>query len=114
MLKYIDYCPLGGGGNGSQGGPAGGGVRVFDVETSQEQRSSLEGHEDYIHDMDYCSQSNALVSASEDGTARIWDLRTKKAQVQVIEPSKHESLHRPKVICCHYLASQSSKFGLTA
>lgn len=87
----------GGGGNGSQGGPAGGGIRVFDVETSQEQRSSLEGHEDFIHDMDYCSQSNALVSASEDGTARIWDLRTKKAQVQVIEPSKHESLQRPKV-----------------
>ena len=54
----------GGGGNGSQGGPAGGGVRVFDIETSQEERSSLKGHEDYIHDMDYCPQSNALVSAS--------------------------------------------------
>jgi len=87
----------GGGGNGSQGGPAGGGVRVFDIETSQEERSSLKGHEDYIHDMDYCPQSNALVSASEDGTARIWDIRTKKAQVQVIKPSKHEALLRPKV-----------------
>ena len=36
-------------------------------------------------------------NVSEDGTARIWDIRTKKAQVQVIKPSKHEALLRPKV-----------------
>ena len=72
----FQYIPIifysGGGGNGSQGGPAGGGVRVFDVETSQEERSSLKGHEDYIHDMDYCPQSNALVSASGKVQSRMY------------------------------------------
>ena len=75
--KKIDFplfnCHIifpGGGGSGSAGGPSGGGVRVFDVETSQELRPALQGHEDFVHSMDFCPATNALVSASEDGTAR--------------------------------------------
>lgn len=35
-----------------------------------------------------------MLSASEDGTARIWDTRRKK-EVQTVTPYQHEALARP-------------------
>lgn len=85
------------GGGGNQSGGNGAALRVFDIETRSESRPALEGHTDFVHAVDFCPSANALVSASEDGSARVWDLRTQKGQVQIIEPAKHQSLQRPKI-----------------
>lgn len=37
----------------------------------------LKGHSDLIHDMDWDRDDNFLVSASADGTVRIWNLTEK-------------------------------------
>jgi WD40 repeat protein len=37
----------------------------------------LRGHDEIIHDLDWSTCDNFLVSASADGSAKIWDLRTK-------------------------------------
>merc|ERR1712173_390431 len=72
-------------------------IRVFDIETASLARAPMLGHQNYIHDIDFCSNNGSVVSASEDGTARLWDPRSKSGQVHAIHPSQHSSLQRSKV-----------------
>ena len=57
-------------------------IRVIDLETRAESISPLAGHQGYLHDISYDSKSNVLASASEDGTVKIWDLRSPKGRAQ--------------------------------
>jgi len=88
---------VGGGGTGNEDKN----IRMYDVETGLETRSAMSGHEDYLHGLAYCANSGGgsglLASASEDGTAKVWDPRTKTGLVHTINPSKHSALQRSKV-----------------
>uniref|UniRef100_A0A8C0HE94 THO complex subunit 6 n=1 Tax=Chelonoidis abingdonii TaxID=106734 RepID=A0A8C0HE94_CHEAB len=53
------------------------------------------GHSDYVHCLALRDQSQECLSGSEDGTVRMWDLRT-GAQVQLIEVHKYEECSRPQ------------------
>ncbi|XP_075784894.1 THO complex subunit 6 isoform X3 [Pelodiscus sinensis] len=53
------------------------------------------GHNDYVHCLALRDQYQECLSGSEDGTVRMWDLRT-GAQVQVIEVHKYEECSRPQ------------------
>lgn len=44
------------------------------------------GHNDYIHDIALLKQHQQLVSASEDGTLKIWDLRDSKNFIHSLQP----------------------------
>lgn len=54
------------------------------------------GHSDYIHSLDGNAANNQIVSASEDGTVRFWDVRQPKKSTSKIEPHKKEQLTRPE------------------
>ncbi|PVD31603.1 hypothetical protein C0Q70_07018 [Pomacea canaliculata] len=76
---------------------AGGGdkkIHTWDLETGQ-YLSALEGHTDYIHKLLLMNEGQDCLSASEDGTVRIWDTRTTGESVQCIEPFKNELCARP-------------------
>jgi len=68
-------------------------VHVWDLECGKH-KGTLSGHTDYIHNVVSMNKGQSLVSVSEDGTARIWDLRTKE-NVSVIKPFEDESCCRP-------------------
>ena len=55
------------------------------------------GHENYVHSLSQCKTTGLLASASEDGTARIWDLRTKAGQVSVLNPGQNQQLQRARL-----------------
>eukprot|EP00062_Callorhinchus_milii_P026652 gi/632989021/ref/XP_007883423.1/ PREDICTED: THO complex subunit 6 homolog [Callorhinchus milii] len=55
----------------------------------------LTGHSDYIHALTLREQLRECVSGSEDGSVRLWDLRTEKA-VQIIEIYKYQECARPQ------------------
>jgi WD40 repeat protein/DNA-binding SARP family transcriptional activator/energy-coupling factor transporter ATP-binding protein EcfA2 len=48
-----------------------GSARIFDARTGQE-RFALVGHRDRVNDLDWSPDSTRLVTASEDGTAKVW------------------------------------------
>lgn len=58
-------------------------IKIYDVE--QEKCTSpkviLSGHHDLIHDMHWSPNDNFLVSASGDGSAKVWRLHEKDNQV---------------------------------
>ncbi|XP_065346686.1 THO complex subunit 6 homolog [Cloeon dipterum] len=53
---------------------------------------TFEGHDDYVHSVS--NFGGKILSASEDGSARIWDPRRKK-EVHTVVPYKRDSLARP-------------------
>ena len=55
------------------------------------------GHENYVHALSQCKTTGQLASASEDGTARIWDLRTKIGQVSILNPGQNHQLKRARL-----------------
>ena len=55
------------------------------------------GHENFIHALSQCSVSGQIASASEDGTARIWDTRTKSGHIATLNPGKNPNLNRAKL-----------------
>ena len=61
---------------------------TFDTETGQVVRT-MRGHTDMIVDVNYCEGMNILCTASEDGTARIWDTRV-ESSTQVVKPTNAE------------------------
>ncbi|KAK3604043.1 hypothetical protein CHS0354_006722 [Potamilus streckersoni] len=63
-------------------------IYVYDIETGQEVHC-LQGHTDYVHAVTK-KNDNECVSASEDGTVRIWDYRTAGESTLVLQPYKHE------------------------
>uniref|UniRef100_A0A1B6GSD9 Uncharacterized protein n=1 Tax=Cuerna arida TaxID=1464854 RepID=A0A1B6GSD9_9HEMI len=68
-------------------------VHVFSLEDGKCIRS-MEGHEDYIHSIQ--KQGWQLVSAGEDGSVRLWDLR-QKSLTNVITPHTHAKVERPSL-----------------
>ena len=60
-------------------------------------RSPLLGHENFIHSLSQCSITGQLASASEDGTARIWDMRSKSAQIATLNPAQNPNLNRSRL-----------------
>ena len=51
-----------------------------------------------------------MASASEDGTARIWDIRTKSGQIATLNPSQNSNLNRAKLGSWLGAASLSGDF----
>lgn len=56
---------------------------------------TFNGHSDYIHSLDGTPGNNQIVSASEDGTVRFWDVRQKRSTSK-LEPHKKDQLTRPE------------------
>ena len=52
-------------------------IKIVDVETGGTPKVVLRGHHDLIHDLNWSQNDNFLVSASADGSAKVWDLSTK-------------------------------------
>lgn len=52
-------------------------IKIADVESGQ-LKVVLRGHHDLIHDLDFTQDDNYLVSASADGSAKVWDLTGKE------------------------------------
>ncbi|KAJ6222198.1 hypothetical protein RDWZM_000743 [Blomia tropicalis] len=70
-------------------------IYVFDKET-QNELFKLVGHQDYVHSVRLINENVPLLySSSEDGSVRVWDLRTPNNAVNVVLPFKNASLARP-------------------
>ncbi|XP_068963298.1 THO complex subunit 6 isoform X1 [Petaurus breviceps papuanus] len=69
-------------------------LHTMDLETGTFTRA-LRGHTDYIHCLALRERSPEVLSGSEDGTVRLWDLRTGE-EVQTIEVYRHEECARPQ------------------
>ncbi|XP_058036418.1 THO complex subunit 6 homolog isoform X2 [Ahaetulla prasina] len=69
-------------------------IHMMDLETGAFTRE-FQGHTDYIHCLALREQLRECLSGSEDGTVRLWDLRT-GGQVQSIEVHKYEECNRPQ------------------
>lgn len=69
-------------------------VHVWDIDNGKYLRA-LKGHTDYIHCVTVSPASHTCLSASEDGSVRLWDTRTPGQAVHVIEPYKNEDCVRP-------------------
>ncbi|XP_071093100.1 THO complex subunit 6 homolog [Haliotis cracherodii] len=71
-------------------------VHVWDMESGNLEQT-LGGHEDYVHRVCLKNEGRECLSASEDGTVRMWDLRSPGESVHILEPSKHEMCSRPEM-----------------
>jgi len=49
-------------------------IKIVDVETGGQPKVVLRGHHDLIHDMHWSQKDDYLVSASADGSAKVWRL----------------------------------------
>ncbi|GFR75274.1 RUN domain-containing protein 1, partial [Elysia marginata] len=63
-------------------------IYAWDIASGQ-YKSCLSGHTDYIHKICLKDNGQGLVSVSEDGTARIWDLRANEI-CHIVKPYEHE------------------------
>ena len=52
-------------------------IKIYDVEFGGTPKIVLRGHHDLIHDMNWSQNDDYLVSASADGSAKVWDLTNK-------------------------------------
>jgi WD40 repeat protein len=52
-------------------------IKIYDVEPDGKLCIILRGHDEIIHDLDWSSCDNYLVSASADGCAKVWNLKSK-------------------------------------
>ncbi|KAM4698733.1 THO complex subunit 6 [Rhinophrynus dorsalis] len=69
-------------------------IHAMDLETGTF-TMTLEGHEDYIHCLALRDQQRECVSGSEDGSVRLWDLRS-GSQTHKVEVYKYEECARPQ------------------
>ena len=53
-------------------------IKICDVEQGTI-KIILRGHYDLIHDLDFSADDNFLVSASADGSAKVWNLTAKES-----------------------------------
>lgn len=72
-----------------------GAVRVLDLESGTFTHE-LRGHQDLVHVVALREQLPQVLSGGEDGTVRLWDLRT-GSQVQLIEVHKYQECSRPQL-----------------
>lgn len=63
-------------------------IYIWDM-CSGDVKCILKGHKDYIHCVDHLRKTNQVMSGSEDGTVKFWDVRTSEA-VEQITPSSME------------------------
>lgn len=57
-------------------------VKIFDIESENaDLKVVTSGHHDLIHDMHWSSDDNFLVTASGDGSAKVWKLHDKDKEV---------------------------------
>lgn len=70
-------------------------VHAWDIESGSE-LFQLRGHTDYIHCVTTRNNGHECVTASEDGTVRMFDTRTSRDAMHIIEPYKNESCCRPQ------------------
>lgn len=68
-------------------------IYMFDLEGGKLIRT-LSGHSGFIHSVHL--SDNRLVSASEDGTVRLWDMR-QSTTTNIIKPYENDQLNRPEL-----------------
>ena len=57
-------------------------VKIFDIESEHgDLKVVLSGHHDLIHDMHWAGDDNYLVTASGDGSAKVWKLQEKDKEI---------------------------------
>lgn len=57
-------------------------VKIYDIESEHGAlKVILSGHHDLIHDMHWSSNDNFLVTASGDGSAKVWKLHEKDKEI---------------------------------
>ncbi|KAH9525473.1 hypothetical protein Btru_001498 [Bulinus truncatus] len=66
------------------------------VTLKMEHLDSMNGHSDHIHSIALKDNGKSLISASEDGTAVIWDGRMKEAS-HIVKPFENEMCARPHI-----------------
>jgi WD40 repeat protein len=69
-------------------------IRIFDTATWQ-RIATLEGHEGAVYALSLFQNDRLLASASDDGTARVWNLDT---NLQIGPPIQHEHIVRSAAI----------------
>ncbi len=55
-------------------------IKIFQVETGQHV-ASLKGHHDLIHDLNWSIDDNVLLSASADGSCKVWTVLKKDQDI---------------------------------
>ena len=55
-------------------------IKIVDVEMGGTEKVVLRGHHDLIHDLHWSQNDEYLVSASADGSAKVWELGKDKKQ----------------------------------
>lgn len=68
-------------------------IYIFNLEDGRRIRT-LSGHTGFLHSVHL--SENQLVSASEDGTVRMWDMR-RSAATNIIKPYEDDRLNRPEL-----------------
>ncbi|RWS29167.1 THO complex subunit 6-like protein, partial [Leptotrombidium deliense] len=63
-------------------------IHIFSLQ-SHKPKQTLKGHTDYVNCLALSPDSRTLYSGSEDGSIRIWDLRSASV-VNLIEPHKYQ------------------------
>jgi len=56
-------------------------IQLWDTASGRPQRAALVGHEDAIASLEFSRDDGQLLSASQDGTARLWTLETEQVRV---------------------------------
>ncbi|XP_066986398.1 THO complex subunit 6 homolog [Macrobrachium rosenbergii] len=69
-------------------------THVYDLETGK-RLQTLDGHDDYVHDVALGQSGKLIASSAEDGGVFIWDPRSGREPRHKIFPHSHEQLARP-------------------
>jgi WD40 repeat protein len=67
-------------------------IKIFDIENKEtnEECIYLKGHQDLIHDLQWSYDDNFLLSASADGSAKVWKLFDKQTQQVDNDIAEHD------------------------